>query len=76
MSKRVAQLGYSEDHHQIELTVPHGTKVAELPLIIEQLNRGGFFGGLGRGCLACHSGDHWYIREALANVVEVDLDKG
>jgi len=72
---RVAELQYSRDHNRIELVVPHGTKVSDLPKIFEVLGRG-ILGRLPRGCLACTSGDHLFIRERLDHVIRIDLERG
>jgi hypothetical protein len=70
---RVADVGYSKAAHQIEVVVPNGTKMAELSKIIDYLARD-VFSKFPRGCGACHSGDHFVIRERLENVIRVDLD--
>jgi hypothetical protein len=76
MSKRVAEVGYSKELHQIELVVPHGTKATELSAIMSTVFAGGVLGRLPRGCQTCTSGDHLVVREELANVIEVDLERG
>jgi hypothetical protein len=70
---KVAQVGYSKAKKTIEVVVPHGTKTAELPAIIGGVIDGGIIGRLPRGCNTCTSGDHWYIREELDEVISVDL---
>ncbi|MGB0125652.1 MAG: hypothetical protein WA419_17020 [Silvibacterium sp.] len=69
-----AELGYSKQTKTIELVVPNGTKMADLPKIIAGLNSGGFVGRLPRGCNTCTSGDHFTVREELADVINVDLE--
>lgn len=73
-SERVAEVGYSKARGEIQLTLPHGTRVADLSKLIEYLARD-VFPKLPRGCLACTSGDHLIIREHLENVIRVDLDQ-
>lgn len=72
MANRVAEVGYSKELHRIEVTVPHGTKTAELRNIVSA-----GFAGLGhRPCTTCISGDHLLVREELADTIQVDLEKG
>jgi hypothetical protein len=73
MTKHVARVAYSPEQRQIELTVPHGTTAQQLSDIIVIVVNGGL-GGTGRPCNTCTSGDHWLIREELADTVEVNLD--
>ncbi len=75
MTGRIAEVGYSRDLHRIEVTVPHGTKSANLSEIMGILFSKGIIGKLPRGCSACTSGDHLLIREQLEQVIKVDLDK-
>ncbi len=70
----VAELGYSKSTKALELVVPHGTKMAELPKMIEALAAKGFIQRLPRGCPACTSGDNFNIRERLEEVIRVDLN--
>jgi hypothetical protein len=72
---RVAELAYSKDYGRLEVTVPYGTKAAELGKIWETLFSRDIIGKLPRGCTMCHSGDHFLIRERLEHVIRVDLDK-
>jgi hypothetical protein len=74
-TKHVAEIGYSQDLRRIELVVPHGTKTTELSAIMSIVFRKEFIGRLPRGCTACTSGDHLLVREELADVIEVDLDR-
>ncbi len=71
--ERIAELGYSEEYRRIELTVPHGTKLAELGKIKEALF-GDWVSRLPRGCQTCTSGDSLTIRERLQEVILVDLE--
>ena len=71
---REAEIGYSKDLRQIQVTVPHGTKLAELARVIDFMAKD-IFAKLPRGCTACTSGDHLIIREQLENVIKVDLDQ-
>ncbi|MFZ0272389.1 MAG: hypothetical protein WB524_11580 [Acidobacteriaceae bacterium] len=71
---KVAEVGYSKAEKAIEVVVPNGTKTTEMPAIISGLINGGIIGRLPRGCNTCTSGDHWYIREQLDEVINVDLN--
>ena len=71
---REAQIGYSREAREIQVSVPHGTKLADLAKLIDFMARD-IFSKLPRGCTACTSGDHLIIREELENVVRVDLDQ-
>ena len=71
---RLAEVGYSKDRREIQLTVPHGTKLADLSKYMDYLQRD-IFSKLPRGCTTCTSGDHLIIRERLENVIRVDLDR-
>jgi len=71
---REAEIGYSKDARQIQVTVPHGTKLADLAKVIDFMARD-IFAKLPRGCTNCTSGDHLIIREQLENVIKVDLDQ-
>jgi hypothetical protein len=71
---REAEIGYSKDARQIQVTVPHGTKLADLAKLIDFMARD-IFAKLPRGCTNCTSGDHLIIREQLENVIKVDLDQ-
>jgi hypothetical protein len=71
---KMAELGYSKHTRTIELVVPNGTKMADLSKILAGLNGGGFIGRLPRGCNTCTSGDHFTVREELADVINVDLE--
>jgi hypothetical protein len=69
----VAEVGYSKANKTIEVIVPNGTKTTQIPAIVSGLINGGIIGRLPRGCNTCTSGDHWYIREELDEVINVDL---
>ena len=73
---RLAELQYSGDQGRIELVVPFGTKTAELGSLLGSDILREALGRLPRGCNACHSGDHFLIRERLENVIRVDLESG
>jgi hypothetical protein len=75
MPARAAEIGYSKELHRIEVLVPHGTKAAELGVIMSNILSGGIIGRLPRPCTTCTSGDHWLVREALESTISVDLDK-
>jgi hypothetical protein len=70
--ENIAELGYSKEYGRIELTVPYGTKFADLAKVREELFTD-WLTRLPRGCPACHSGDSLFIRERLENVLLVDL---
>jgi hypothetical protein len=70
----VAELGYNKQTKAIELVVPHGTKTAQIPKIIEGLSVGGLIARLPRGCNSCTSGDHFNVRESLDQVIRVNLE--
>jgi hypothetical protein len=72
--KHVAELGYSKDHHQIELLLPYGTKLASLAEIRDELF-GDWISRLPRGCQACTSGESLIIRERLEHVLPIDLEQ-
>ena len=71
---REAVIGYSRESRQIQVTVPHGTKLADLARLIDYMAKD-IFAKLPRGCTSCTSGDHLIIREQLENVIKVDLDQ-
>src|SRR5262249_15924653 len=71
---RVAEIGYSKESREIQLSVPYGTHLTDLSKVMEFLSRDVFW-KLPRGCTACTSGDHLIIRERLENVILVDLDQ-
>jgi hypothetical protein len=73
--RRVAELQYSKDYGRIELVVPHGTKLADMPKILDSIARTALL-RLPRGCNTCTSGDHLLVREQLEHVIRVDLDAG
>jgi hypothetical protein len=73
-NEKTAQLSYSSESKSIELVVPHGTKMADIVIIITGLVDGGVIGRLPRGCNTCTSGDHFLVRESLADTITVDLD--
>jgi hypothetical protein len=76
MANQVVQVGYSKETSTIELTVPRGTKTADMHKIMATVFTPSIIGHLpGRGCQTCTSGDHLLVREALENVIRVDLDK-
>jgi hypothetical protein len=60
----MAELGYSKDRGRIELLLPHGTKLASLAKIREELF-GDWISRLPRGCQACTSGESLIIRERV-----------
>jgi hypothetical protein len=71
---KTATVSYSPDHKEIEVVVPQGTKSADLPQLLSVVISKAVLSGLGRPCTTCHSGDHFLVREALASVINVDLD--
>ena len=71
---REATIGYSRETREIQVTVPHGTKLADLARVIDFMAKD-IFSKLPRGCTSCTSGDHLIIREQLENVIKVDLDQ-
>ena len=75
MPEHVAQIGYSKEHNRIEIVVPHGTKTADLSKYMAVLFSSNIISRLPRGCQTCTSGDHLLVREELADVIQVDLDK-
>jgi hypothetical protein len=75
MPKHNAHVGYSKERRAIELVVPFGTKTTELSAIMSAVFRPGVLGPLGRGCQTCTSGDHLVVREELAELIEVNLEK-
>lgn len=72
--QHLAEVGYSKEGREIQLTVPHGTRSAELAKILEFMARD-VFSKLPRGCNNCTSGDHLVIRERLEHVIRVDLEQ-
>jgi len=72
---KTAEVSYSKETRQIEIVVPRGTKTAELSDLVKIVFGTGVIGGVHRPCTTCTSGDHLLIREALADVIQVDLDK-
>jgi len=70
-----ASLSYSKDTKEIELVVPRGTKSANLSSILKSVLAPDFVARLPRGCQTCTSGDHLLIREELADVIQVELEK-
>jgi len=75
-SARVAEIGYSKDLRRLDITVPNGTRFADLAKIFDRLSTENIIGRLPRGCPQCTSGDHLNIREQLEDVIQVDLDRG
>jgi hypothetical protein len=75
MAERIAEIGYSKDLNRIEVTVPHGTKSADLSKVLGVLFSKDIIARLPRGCQSCTSGDHLIVRERLEEVIRVDLDK-
>jgi len=73
-SGQTAELSYSKETKTIDLVVPHGSKMADVVIIITGLVDGGVIGNLPRGCNTCHSGDHFFVRERAEEVIRVDLD--
>jgi hypothetical protein len=71
---REATIGYSRETREIQVVVPHGTKLADLARVIDFMAKD-IFAKLPRGCTNCTSGDHLIIREQLENVITVDLDQ-
>ena len=71
---REVEIGYSKEAREIQVTVPHGTKLAELARVIDFMAKD-VFAKLPRGCTNCTSGDNLIIRERLENVIKVDLDQ-
>jgi hypothetical protein len=71
---REAEIGYSREAREIQITLPHGTKLADLARVIDFMAKD-VFAKLPRGCTNCTSGDHLIIREQLENVIKVDLDQ-
>jgi hypothetical protein len=74
MTKRVAKIGYSTERREIQLTVPAGTKTEKLSAILATVARQNIIDRLPRGCQTCTSGDHFVIREDLAELIEVNLE--
>jgi hypothetical protein len=72
---RIAEVAYSKEHSRLEVTLPYGSKTQELGKIFDTVFSRNILEKLQRGCPACHSGDHFVIRERLERVVRVDLDK-
>jgi hypothetical protein len=72
---RIGELGYSEKYKQIELVVPHGTRMKDLGAIWTKIFNNDLAARLPRGCPNCHSGDHFFVRERLEHVLQIDLDK-
>ena len=70
---KTAEVSYSKEDRQIQVVVPRGTKTADLPRIVELCCRPGLIPV--RPCNTCTSGDHWLIREEVADAVQVNLDK-
>lgn len=71
----IAELSYTKTGPKmgtIELVVPQGTKVREIAKLRE-LVFNDLIAKLPRGCNACHSGDHFVIRERLDPVIRVDI---
>jgi hypothetical protein len=71
---REAEIGYSKETREIQVTVPYGTKLADLAKLIDFMAKD-IFAKLPRGCTNCTSGDHLIVRERLENVIKVDLDQ-
>ncbi len=70
-----ATIGYSKELKQIEITVPHGTKSADMAHVLTATLSKAILARLPRGCTTCTSGDHLLIREQLQEVINVDLEK-
>ncbi len=71
---REVEVGYSKDAREISISVPTGTKLADLAKVIDFMAKD-IFAKLPRGCTNCTSGDHLIIRERLENVIKVDIDQ-
>jgi hypothetical protein len=72
--KHIAELGYSKELGQIELLLPHGTKLTPLAKIRDELFSD-WISRLPRGCQACTSGESLVIRERLEHVLPIDLEQ-
>ena len=70
-----ASISFSKDTKALELVVPRGTKSADLSSVLKSVLVPGVIGRLPRGCPTCTSGDHWVIREELADTIQVDLER-
>jgi hypothetical protein len=57
----------------VQVTVPHGTKFAQVAAMHEAISRNAISKISPRGCAQCTSGVHILIREELENVILVDL---
>jgi len=74
MMKHSAKIGYSNERREIQLTVPNGTKTEKLGAILSTVLKQNILSRLPRGCQTCTSGDHFVIREELAELIEVNLE--
>ena len=79
MSKQmVAEVQFTKEGGTpvIEVSVPHGTKLAEAIKLHEFLSRDVISRISPRGCTACTSGTHLIFREKFENIINVDLQSG
>lgn len=73
---RTAEIAYSKRSGRLELTVPNGTRLAELAKIFDRVTDKAILEKLPRGCLPCISGEPFDIRERFETVINVDLERG
>ena len=71
---RTAEVHYGTDG-RIDLSVPQGTKLADIEKLQEFVHKQLIPKINPRGCQACLSGVHFNIGERLEKVIRVDLDK-
>ena len=69
----LAELAYSPEYHQIELTLPFGTKMADFARVSERVFTE-VLSQLPRGCDTCFSGEHFGIKVRLEKVLFFNLE--
>jgi hypothetical protein len=76
----IAEVNYTKEgpggQPAVELLVPFGTRLVDTLKVQEMLARELLPQLSPRGCLPCHSGVQFIIRERFEEIMRVDLDGG
>jgi len=74
VKSRQASIGFNKATGEIQLTVPHGTTLADAIKSLSAIDLSAL-AKLPRGCQACLSGHPFNIREQFDPVIDVRLDQ-